>query len=124
MSGISAAICLLLLGASSMAVNLPTNQQDSDPNSILRPFKTYLLINCQGTELKPVYDGDVLLHAEINKDVDEEGSCKIMKIADAEQQDRELMGNVVTIECGLTLVYIGHSWSQLHLKGIAQCPNL
>ena len=107
-------------------INLPTtNQQDFDPNSILRPFKTYLLIDCQGTELKPVYDGDVLLHAEINKDVDEDGSCKIMKIADAEQQDRQLMGDVVTIECGLTLVYIGQSWSQLQVMSIAQtCPNL
>ena len=104
-----------------MAVNLPTNQQDSDPNSILRPFKTYLLINCQGTELKPVYDGDVLLHAEINKDVDEDGSCKIMKIADAEQQDRQLMGDVVTIECGLTLVYIGHNAESSQVVGLAYC---
>ena len=116
MSRISATICLLLLGVlgSSMAsINLPTNQQDF----ILRPETTYLFSNCQGTELKPFYDGDVLSHVEMDI---EEQSCVHIQLHGTEQQDRQL-DDVWTIECGLTLVYIGHNAESSQVVGLAYC---
>ena len=114
MSRISATICLLLLavlGASS--INLPTNQQDF----ILLPETSYLLYNCQGTELKPFYDGDVLSHVEMDI---EEQSCVHIQLHGTEQQDRQL-NDVWTIECGLTLVYIGHNAESSQVVGLAYC---
>ena len=118
MSRISATICLLLLGVlgSSMAsINLPTNQQDF----ILRPETTYLFSNCQGTELKPFYDGDVLSHVEMNKNPDED-SCIYVQLNAGTEQDRQL-DDVWTIECGLTLVYIGHNAESSQVVGLAYC---
>ena len=99
------------------SINLPTNQQDF----ILRPETTYLFSNCQGTELKPFYDGDVLSHVEMNKNPDED-SCVYVQLhgTGTEQQDRQ-MDDVWTIECGLTLVYIGHNAESSQVVGLAYC---
>ena len=118
MSRISATICLLLLGVlGASSINLPTNQQDS----ILRPETTYLFSNCQGTELKPFYDGDVLSHVEMNKNMDEDSCVYVQLPAGTEQQDRQLDDDVWTIECGLTLVYIGHNAESSQVVGLAYC---
>ena len=118
MSRISATICLLLLGVlGASSINLPTNQQDS----ILRPETTYLFSNCQGTELKPFYDGDILSHVEMNKNMDEDSCVYVQLHAGTEQQDRQLDDDVWTIECGLTLVYIGHNAESSQVVGLAYC---
>ena len=116
MNRISATICLLLLGVlGASAINLPTNQQDF----ILLPETSYLLYNCQGTELKPFYDGDVLSHVEMNKNPDED-SCIYVQLNAGTEQDRQL-DDVWTIECGLTLVYIGHNAESSQVVGLAYC---